>query len=383
MRDVMTRLVPALFAATVAIAAHASPDDSPLVFISAFAPGPDGAIHGYRLDVATGRLSMLQRTTGVENPFFLAISPDRKHLYSIHAPGQFGGKSNEQVAAYELMGHEGELKLLNRQSSQGTASCYLDVDSSGSMVVVANYSTGSVASYPIRKDGSIGEASSFVQHHGSSVDTARQEGPHAHSIVISPDNRFAFAADLGLDQILCYRIDPKTAKLLPSRPSFVRTPPRAGPRHLIFHPNAQRIYVINELENSVTQFDYEAASGSLIEQQTISTLPKDFDGKSYCADLKITPNGKFLYGTNRGHDSIAAYRIADDGRLTLLGIHSSGGKGPQNLAITAGGELLLCANMPGNNVTVFRIDANTGDLTPVGESVPMPSPSCIRIVAGN
>jgi 6-phosphogluconolactonase len=350
-----------------------------LVFISAFAPGDKGAIHAYQLDLGTGQLKLVQRTTDVENPFFLALSRDHKYLYSIHAK-QFGGKEAEHVAAYALTGRSGQLKLLNRQSARGSAACYLDVDATGKAVLVANYSTGSVAALPVKEDGSLGEAASFHQHTGSSVDPARQKEPHAHCIVISPDNRFAYAADLGLDQVLAYRLDAAQAKLTPSRQPFVRTPPGAGPRHLTFHPNGKHVYVINELSNSVTLFDFDTDTGMLIEKQTISTLPKDFTGKSYCADLKITPNGRFLYGTNRGHDSIAAYRIGSDGRLTLLGIEPSLGKGPQNLAITPDGTLLLCANMPGDNVAVFRIDVKAGGLTSVGPPVAMPGPSCIKLL---
>jgi 6-phosphogluconolactonase len=350
-----------------------------LVFISASATGDDGAIHAFQLNSDLGQLKQVHRTSGIENPFFMAVSPDKKFLYSIHAPRTFGGKNHEQVAAYEIVGRFGKLKLLNRQSALGSAACSLDVDATGRTVVVANYLTGSVAALPVRKDGSLGPASSFIQHKGSSVDTSRQEGPHAHCIVVSPDNRFVYAADLGLDQVLGYRLDPKMAKLSPNRQPFVRTPPGAGPRHLTFHPKGKHLYVIYELSNSVTMFDYDSESGMLIERQTISTIPKDFDDKSYCADLKITPNGRFLYGTNRGHDSIAAYRISDDGRLTLLEIEPSLGKGPQNLAITPGGDLLLCANMPGKNVVVFRIDAQTGSLSRVGQPVSMPSPSCIMI----
>jgi 6-phosphogluconolactonase len=349
-----------------------------LVFISSFAPGADGAIHAYRLQADSGELQPVHRTADAEHPFFLALSPDRRFLYSIHAPGQFGGKDHEQVAAYELVGRTGRLKLLNRQSARGTAACYLDVDATGKTVLVANYSTGSVAALPVRDDGSLGEAASFVQHEGSSVDPRRQQGPHAHCIVVSPDNRFVYAADLGLDQILSYRLDADTATLSPAKQPFVRTPPGAGPRHLTFHPQGRHVYVINELHNSVTMFDYEAESGLLIERQTISTLPDDFDGTSYCADLKMTPDGRFLYGTNRGHDSIAAYRIGEDGRLTLLVIEPSLGKGPQNLAITSGGELLLCANMPGDNVAVFRLQAD-GGLTPVGRPVSQTRPSCILL----
>lgn len=351
-----------------------------LVFISAFAAGKDAAIHAYQLDLDTGTLKPAQRTTDVEHPFFLAVSPNQKFLYSIHAK-QFGGKEPEQVAAYEIVGRTGQLKLLNRQSALGSAACYLDVDATGKTVLVANYTTGSVASLPVQEDGSLGKAAASFQHAGASVDAARQKEPHAHCFVVSPDNRFAYAADLGLDQVLCYRLEAATAKLTPNRPPFARTPAGAGPRHLTFHPNGKRVYVINELANSVTLFDYDADSGTLTEKQTISTLPKDFTGKSYCADLKITPNGLFLYGTNRGHDSIAAYRIGDDGRLTLLGIEPSLGKGPQNLAIAADGKLLLCANMPGNNVAVFRIDEKSGGLKSVGTPLAMPSPSCIKVLS--
>ncbi len=350
-----------------------------LVFISSFAAGEKGAIHAYSLDLDTGKLKLVQRTTDAPNPFYLALSPSQKFLYAIHAKS-FGGKEHEQVAAYELVGRTGQLKLLNRQSALGSAACYLDVDATGKTVLVANYTTGSVAALPVKDDGSLGESASFMQHVGGSVDPARQKEPHAHCIVVSPDNRFVFAADLGLDQVLGYRLDATKAKLVPARQPFARTPPGAGPRHLTFHPNGKQVYVINELSNSVTFFAYDVDSGILIQKQTISTLPKDYAGKTYCADLKITPDGRFLYGTNRGHDSIAAYRIGDDGTLTLLGIEPSLGKGPQNLAITPDGKLLLCANMPGNNVVVFRIDQKTGALKSVDAPIVIPSPSCIRIV---
>src|SRR5436190_4728006 len=351
----------------------------PLVFVTAFAPGERGGIHAYEFCTADGRFKPLRRTAGAENPFFLALSPDRKYLYSTHAK-QFGGKENEQVAAYEVVGRTGELKLLNRQSAEGTAACYLDVDRTGKAVLVANYSSGSVAALPIKADGSLGEPASFIRHRGSSVNPQRQKEPHAHCIVVSPDNKYAFAADLGTDQILCYKLDPATAKLAPNDPPFAKAPAGAGPRHLTFHPNGKRVYVINELLNSVTVFDYDAASGKLTEKQTIPTLPDEFKGTSHCADLKITPNGKFLYGTNRGHDSIACYAIGEDGKLSLLAIETSLGKGPQNLSITPDGAWLLCANMPGNNVAVFRIDPKTGRLKSAGEPVRQTSPSCIVLL---
>lgn len=361
---------------TAAASLHAA---DPLVFVSAFAGGDEGAIHAYRLNLKTGELKLSHRTTDVEHPFFTALSPDGKYLYAIHAE-QFGGKENEEVAAYVIEGDSGRLKLLNRQSARGTASCYLDVDVTGKTVLVANYSTGSVAALPVNKDGSLGEAASFVQHAGSSVDPKRQTGPFAHSIVVSPDNRFAYAADLGIDKIQNYRLEPKTAKLSPNTQPFIKTPAGAGPRHLTFHPNGKHLYAINELKNSVTRFDQNATTGALVIRETVSTLPDDFEGTSHCADLKITPDGKFLYGTNRGHDSIAIFRLGADGGLKRIGIEPSLGKGPQNLLITPDGGLLLCANMPGNNVAVFRIDQKSGALKAVGAPVEIPKPSCIRLL---
>lgn len=349
-----------------------------LVYISAFAKGDDGAIHAYQLNTDTAELKLVHRTTEVQQPFFLALSPDRKFVYSIHAPDSFGGKESEQIAAFEVTGKPGELKLLNRQSSQGTASCYLEVDATGKTVMVANYSSGSVAALPIKTDGSLGEAASFIQHKAP-ADADSKVVSHAHCIVVSPDNRFALAADLGFDQVITYQLDAASAKLSPAKPPFVKTALGNGPRHLTFDPKGKRVYAINELKNSVTFFDYNTETGALTEKQTISTLPEDFKDKSYCADVKITPNGKFLYGTNRGHHSIAMYRIGDDGKLSLIGIEPSLGDGPQNLVITPDGKLVLCANMPGNNVAVFKIDQETGALKSAGKPISIPSPSCIRI----
>lgn len=349
----------------------------PVVLVSSFAGGDDGGITAFHL--GAGRtLRSIHKTTGIPNPFFFDVSPDRKHLYAIYAE-TFGGEMTEQIAAYSLNAADGKLNEVNRRTTRGTASCFVEVDRTGKSVLVANYSSGSVISYAIQQDGGLSEPVTFVQHEGSSVNTARQKEPHAHCFVISPDGRFAFAADLGLDQVVAYSIDAKTAQLKKGRQPFVRTMPGAGPRHAIFHPDGTKFYVINELLNSVTYFEYLPEYGFLIEKQTIATLPPDFKGESYCADLKITPDGKYLYGTNRGHDSLAMYSIGDDGRLTLLGIEPSLGKGPQNLAITADGKTLLCANMPGNSVAVFQIE-NDGRLKSAGEPVKVTSPSCIRIL---
>ena len=352
--------------------------EDPIVFVSAFAPGEKGAIHAFRFDTKHGRLTALSRTVDIEHPFFLAVAPNGRHLYAVDSE-KFGDDVDEFIAAYSIDRSSGTLTRLNRQSAKGRTSCYLDIDDTGKTVVVANYSSGDVAALPVREDGSLGEAASFVRHSGSSVDPKRQKAPYAHCLEISPDNRFALAADLGIDKVLIYRLDNATAKMSANEAQpFATVEPGSGPRHLTFHPNGKRVYVINELKNTVTFFDYGPDAGTLKVRQTISTLPDSFTGTSYCADLKITPNGRFLYGTNRGHDSIAIYRIAEDGTLSLVRIVPSLGKGPQNLLITLGGRWLLCANMPGNNIAVFRINEQTGELTPGSEPVSIPMPSCIR-----
>jgi 6-phosphogluconolactonase len=364
----------ALLASTCASVAASQP----LVFVSSFATGEKAAIHTFGFDSEKGTLHPLKRTTGVQNPFFLALSPDQKFLYSIDAE-KFGGPDDEFVAAFAIEGRGGDLRFLNRQSCRGTASCFLAVDPSGKSVLVANYASGSVAALPVHLDGTLGEAASFIQHSGTGGDPVRQKGPNAHCFVVSPDGRHALACDLGIDKVMIYTLEGASAKLAPN-PSqlFAALSPGSGPRHLCFHPGGKLVYVINELANTVTVFDWSAAAGTLRAKQTLSTLPQDFTGKSFTADLKITPDGKYLYGTNRGHDSLASYKIAADGTLTLLNIQPSGGKGPQNLLITPDGRWLLCANMPGNNVAVFKLDAASGALTPHLAPTEVPMASCLR-----
>ncbi|MFK5921907.1 MAG: lactonase family protein [Verrucomicrobiota bacterium] len=352
----------------------------PLVLISSFVKGEEGSIQAFRFDLEKGALELVHKNPSISNPFFLAASPDGKVLYSIDTPN-FGDKENDLVAAFVLEKSSGKLTRLNATSSRGTAACYLSVDPSGKTVLVANYSSGSVAALPVKADGSLGDAASFDQHSGSSVDPKRQKGPNAHCIEISPDGRFALSADLGIDKVMIYQLDAAKARLtLNEAQPFVKIAPGSGPRHLTFHPDGKSVYLINELSNTITVFAYAADSGKLTERQTISTLPEGFKGTSYCADLKITPDGRFLYGTNRGHDSVAMYEIGEKGQLTLLGIEPSLGKGPQNLLITPDGAWLICANMPGNNVIVFQINKESGKLAVNGEAIDIPMPSCIRWV---
>lgn len=352
-----------------------------MALISAFAAGEDGAIHAYRVDSNTGRMEFITRSSDVEHPFFLALSPDKRFLYSIHEPCRFGGEEHGNVRAFTLDSGAGTLSCLNEQTSGGSAACYLDVDRTGRCVLVANYNGGNVSAIPINPDGSLAAPGCLVHHEGSSINPERQKKPYAHCIVISPDNRFAYAADLGADKVFIYRLDPAEAELTAGEQAFVRTPPGAGPRHLAFHPERPFVYVINELANSVTAFAWNESNGALYEQQTMSTLPDGFKGTTHCADVKITPSGKFLYGTNRGHDSIAAFAIdAETGALNVLQIEPSRGQNPQNLAITPDGRMLLVANMGGGNVVSFWIDDETGKLMHTGHEVIMPSPSCIMLV---
>ncbi len=367
-----------LVTAAFAAAAVAQAEEA-LVFVTSFKPGKEGAIEAFRLEIPSGRLTPLRRAASVENSYFMTVSADQKFLYALEAK-EFGSKANESVAAFAVVGRDGKLRLLNRQSTLGSASCYLHLDATGRTLLAANYVSGSVASLPVRKNGSLGKAVSRMQHAGASGRPEPQDAPHAHCIVTSPDNRFACAADLGLDQVLVYRLDAAKAKLTPHDQPPGRTPHGAGPRHLAFHPDGKRLYAINELGGSIAVFDYNPQTAALVERQTLSTLPADYRGKNACSDVKITPKGRFLYGANRGHDSIAGYRVGPDGRLALLEITPSRGQEPQNLAVTPGGDLLLCANLAGNNVVVFRIDPDTGRLSQASPPISVPSPSCIRLV---
>jgi 6-phosphogluconolactonase len=247
-------------------------------------------------------------------------------------------------------------------------------------VLVANYGGGSVASLPIAADGRVGRAVSTIQHAGSSVNKQRQEGPHAHSINLDAANRFAFAADLGLDQVLVYKFDTATGKLAGNNPAAANVTPGAGPRHFAFHPGGKFAYVINEIANTVTAFGYDASRGVLTPVQEISTLPKDFQGTSYTAEVVVHPTGKFVYGSNRGHDSIAIFSVdPQSGKLTAAGHQPTEGKTPRNFAIDPTGTWLFAENQDSGTIAVFRIDPQTGGLKPTGQKLSVPTPVCVRM----
>jgi 6-phosphogluconolactonase len=333
-------------------------------------------IYGYRFDSNSGKLEPMGVLGEADRPSFLAIHPTQRYLYAVSGAG--GGT----VTAFKIDASSGKLTPLNSVSSKGAGPCYVRVDSTGKNALVANYGGGSVAVMPIDTDGKLREASSFIQHSGTVADAKRQGGPHAHSINPSPDNRYVVAADLGLDKLLVYRFDPAAGTITPNEPPYAEVAPRSGPRHFTFHPNGKYAYVINEISCTVTAFNYDSTKGILKEIQTTSSLPKGVEvtDELSTAEVLVHPSGKFLYGSNRGHDTIAVFSISTQGTLTLVDNVSTQGKTPRNFGVDPTGSYLLALNQGSNNVVVFRIDKKTGKLSPTGQTVDAPGPMCVRFL---
>jgi 6-phosphogluconolactonase len=349
------------------------------VYVGTYTDSGSKGIYRLKLDLASGTLAPDGDPASSDNPSFLALHPSGRFLYAVNEVDEFGGKKTGAVSAFAVDA-TGGLKLLNQQPSEGTGPCHISLDKDGRHALVANYGGGSVAVLPIDKDGRLGPASSSVQHKGSSV-SQHQEGPHAHSIDLDAANRFAFVADLGLDKVLVYRFDAAKGTLAPNEPPAAGLKPGAGPRHFTFHPSGRFAYVINELQSTVTAFSYDAASGRLEELQTVSTRPEDFKGENDTAEILVSRDGRFLYGSNRGHDSIAIFAIdAATGKLTPVGHQSTLGKAPRHFGIDPTGAYLLAANQNSDTITVFRIDSKGGRLEPVGRPYSVPKPVCVTMV---
>jgi 6-phosphogluconolactonase len=339
-------------------------------------------IYAYRFDSDKGQLTSIGVAAETIDPSFLAVHPNGKYLYAVNEIANFNGGTSGAVSAFAIDAKTGALKFLNQVPTRGAGPCHVSLDKEGAFVLVANYDSGSIASFPVHDDGSLGTTSGFVQHSGSGPNKERQEGPHAHWIGTSPDNRFALAVDLGLDQVIVYGFDSIKGVFTPMLSGFAKVKPGAGPRHLAFHPNGKFAYVLSEMESSVTVFSYQPKTGGLTSLQTIFTLPKDYSGPKEAAEIAVHSSGKSLYTSNRGHDSIAVFAIDEKkGTLKSLGQVLTGGKTPRHFAIDPTGSYLLAENQESNNIVVFHIDPATGSLTPTGQTVEVPSPVCITFVA--
>ncbi len=336
-------------------------------------PGKSKGIYAWRFHPANGKVTAIGLVGETASPSFLAVHPNRKFLYAVNEVSNFEGKRAGSVSAFAMDTSTGQLKLLNTVSSRGDAPCHLALDPSGKWLFAANYNGGSVAEYPVHDDGTLGEASAFVQHVGSSVNRQRQAGPHAHSTVLSPDGKSVYVADLGLDQILSYKV----GGLTPNDPPYIKIAQGAGPRHLAFTPNGRYAYVMTEMTASVVAFRYEG--GKFEELQTLPTVEPAANISG--AEIAVHPNGKFVYSSTRGANTIAVFAIdADKGTLTPVERTPSGGKTPRNFAIDPTGAYLFAANQDSDLVVVFRIDAKAGKLTPTGDVLDAFAPVCVVFV---
>jgi len=352
-----------------------------MVYVGTYTRGESEGIYILRIDLKTGALTPVGVASGVVNPSFLAIDPKGRFLYAVNEVADYQGQQSGGVSAFAIDADTGRLRPLNQQSSQGTSPCFVAVDRTGRSILVANYGSGSVAALPVGENGHLGAARATVQHDGSSVNPRRQQGPHAHSINLDAANRFAFAADLGLDKILIYRFDAGEGTLVPNAPASVSVEAGAGPRHFAFHPRGKTAYVINELDGTVTVFSYDSGRGELTTVQTISTLPLGFDGNNSTAEILVHPSGRFVFGSNRGHDSIVVFAVdPESGQLTYVENQSTQGKTPRGFGIDPSGTFLLAANQDSDNIVVFRIDPTTGALKPTGHSLHVPTPVCVKVM---
>jgi len=377
-RSVISSLLCAAALGAMPLFALAAEPDNVHVYVGTYSTGDSKAIYRLSLDLNSGELKRVGMVPEQVNPSFLALHPSSRFLYSVNEIGSFGGEKTGAVSAFAVDRRTGDLQQLNQQPSAGGGPCHLVVDKAGKNVLVANYGGGSVACLPIGDDGRLKPPSSSIQHKGSSV-TPRQKGPHAHSINLDPAGKFAFAADLGLDKVLIYMFDAEQGELTPHGDAHVK--PGAGPRHFAFHPGGRFAYVINELDNTVTAFACDPRAGTLKQIQNITTLPKGYQETSYTADVQVHRSGKFLYGSNRGHDSIAVFAIdSESGKLAPVEQEPTGGNFPRNFGMDPSGRFLLVANQNSDNIVVLRIDQKSGGLTPTGHEIEIPKPVCLKFL---
>ena len=352
-----------------------------LVYIGTYTGGKSKGIHVARFDSASGRLGAPQLAAATVSPSFLAIHPNQRFLYAANETGDFAGKKSGAVSAFVIDSHSGKLTPLNQQPSGGDGPCHVAVDKTGKTLLVANYGGGSVEALPIKPDGSLDVPTSFIQHRGSSVDKQRQEGPHGHFITTDAANRFALACDLGLDKVVVYKFDPANSSLVANDPPSASVAPGSGPRHLAFHSGGRYAYAINEMKCTMTAFSYDPERGELKAVQNLSTLPEGETMKpNYStAEVEAHSSGKFLYGSNRGHDSIVVFATdPTTGKLSYVENVSTQGETPRSFGIDPTGNYLLAANQDSDKIVVFRIDQKTGRLAPTGTRIEVGKPVCVK-----
>jgi 6-phosphogluconolactonase len=365
------------FALALASPALAPAAEAPVtVYVGTYTDGTSRGIYRSSLDPATGKATAPVLVAEAKNPSFLALHPSGRFLYAVSETDELAGAKTGAVMAFAIDPKTGDLAFLNQQPSEGEAPCHLVVDRSGKNVLVANYGGGTVAVLRISGDGRLAPAASVQSHAGQGPNAARQKKPHAHGVYLDAAERFAFSPDLGADRVFVYRFDATTGVLTPHAAAPLE--PGSGPRHLAFHPKGRHAYVISELSNTITVFGYDPAKGELSLLETVKTLPEGFTGTSYTAEVAVSPDGRFLYGSNRGRDSLVVFRIDDaSGRLALAGHIPVGGAWPRHFTILAQGGVLLAAHQRSASIAFFRLDPASGMPSPLGASVTLDRPACL------
>lgn len=347
-------------------------------YVGTYTGAKSKGIYYGKYEPVSGKIESKGLGAQTTSPSFLAVHPNNKYLYAVNE-ANLRSQGEGGVSAFQINQSTGELTEINQTFSGGNSPCHLTTDRTGKYLLVVNYGSGTVACFKLNKNGGIGEKTAQIQHTGSGTNPSRQKGPHAHWVGLSADNKYAFVCDLGLDKILIYKFDENSGDLKPNDPSFVKLNDGAGPRHLTFHPNEKFAFVINELDSTITALEYN--NGSFKTFNTVKTFPTDFNGQNSGAEIEVHPNGKFVYGSNRGHDSIVCFEFIPDKKdLQLIQTISSGGKMPRHFAITPDGNYLLAANQSTDNLVLFKLNSNTGKLTAVEEKVEVGSPVCIIFI---
>jgi 6-phosphogluconolactonase len=364
-----------LLAISVIHSTAASPEW--IVYVGTYTRPNSKGIYAYRFNSTNAKLTPLGLAVETTNPSFLAVHPNQRFLYAVNE------NDVGTVSSFAIDRDTGKLRPLNTVSSRGSGPCHLAFDRTGKWIFVANYNNGSIAALPVGTDGTLGESAVSIQHSSSSIDPQRQSDPHAHSVNVSPDNRFLAVTDLGLDEVLVYRFDAKTGSLAPHDPPYIKMTPGSGPRHFTFSPDGESAYVLNEMSAMVTSLSYDRALGKFTQGQAVSALPADFTGRRSAAEILAHPNGKFLYTSNRGHDTIAVFKLEAGG--ALLGSATwvtTRGKTPRSFAIDPSGTTVVVANQDSNSLAVYRLDAKNGGLSSVGDVAEAPVPVSVVFVAG-